>query len=95
MAPVNGTLHPEDVVLSSGPGRVTGRTFVEAAVTDLGLSQMQGAGREEVVPVGDGQHVAGVLGPGDQWGWRALGLTVKGHLITSLGRDPQRLVCFV
>lgn len=44
------TLHPEDVVLSSGPGRVTGRAFVEATVTDLGLSQMQGAGREEVMP---------------------------------------------
>ena len=47
------------------------------------------------LPVGDGQHGAGVLGPGDQWGWRALGLTVKGHFITSLGRDPQRLVCFM
>lgn len=44
------TLHPEDVVLSSGPGRVTGCAFVEAAVTDLGLSQTQGARQEEVMP---------------------------------------------
>lgn len=44
------TLHPEDVVLSSGPGRVTGCAFIEAAVTDLGLGQMQGAQQEEVMP---------------------------------------------
>lgn len=37
------TLHPEDVGPSSGPRRVTGCAFVEAAVTQLGLGQMQGA----------------------------------------------------
>lgn len=43
-------MHPEDVVLSSRPGRVTGCAFVEAAVTDLGLSQTQGARQEKVMP---------------------------------------------
>ena len=44
------TLHPEDVELSSGPGKDTGCAFIEAAVTDLGLGQMQGAQQEEVMP---------------------------------------------
>lgn len=37
------TLHPEHVVLRSGPSRVAGCASVEATVTDLGLGHTQGA----------------------------------------------------
>lgn len=47
------------------------------------------------LPVGDKWHRAGVLDPGDQWGWGALGLTVQGHLVAGLGCDSQRTVCTV
>lgn len=52
------TLHPEDVVPRGGPCGVTGRAFVETAVTDLGLCQMQGARREQAIP-------GGARGPGE------------------------------
>lgn len=37
------TLHPERVVLRSGPSRVAGCASIEATVTDLGLGHTQGA----------------------------------------------------
>lgn len=45
------------------------------------------------VPVGDRQQRVGILGPGDQWSRRALGLAVQGCLFTSLDCHSQRGIC--
>ena len=73
-------------------GRVTGHLEV-SFLKPQALSIPRPKAPRLGLPVGDGWHREGVLGPGDQWGRRALGLAVQGHLITGLGCDPQRLVC--